>query len=134
MPSDSKPDQPQIYEDALRNFILLTLPWLCFQGRILEIAKKGITDASATKPTENFVLGEMQALRMILDPSRTWRNRVDSDFENRVEAAYKELFPKVASASVQLIEAQEIILMSISDALNALRKGDKAKSHPKSRH
>lgn len=133
MPNDNKPDQPQLNEDVLRNFILVTLPWICFQSHILEIAKKSITDASAIKPTENFAFGELQALRMILNRSGSRRNLVDGDFEKRVETAYKELFPKVASASVQFIEAQEIILKSISDALNALRKGDKANDHLKNR-
>jgi hypothetical protein len=133
MPSDRKPDQPQINEDVLKNFILMTLPWLSFQSRMLEIAKKSITDASAIRPTENFALSELQALKMILNRSGSWGNLVDSDFEKRAEAAYKEIFPKMASASVQFIEAQEIILKSISDALNALRKGNKANNHPKDR-
>src|SRR5262245_57101232 len=104
MPNDSKPDEPQINEDTLRNFILLTLPWLSFQGQILEIAKKSITDAGTIRPTENFTLSQLQALMMILDRSRALRNLVDGDCEKRLGDAFKELFPKVASASVQFIE------------------------------
>jgi hypothetical protein len=134
MPTDSKPIQHQIFENTLRNFMLLALPWLSFHHEILEIAKKSIQDASHVKPTERFALSELQALMMILDRSRTLRNLFDQDFEKRVEDACKEIFPKIASASVQLIEAQEVILTSTIDALNTLRKGDKAKNHSSSRH
>jgi hypothetical protein len=128
MPNNSKPDQPQSYEDTLRNFILLTLPWLSFQREMLEIAKNNITDPSHVKSTENFTLRQLQALMMILDRSGTRRSLFDQDFEKRVEDAYKEIFPKLTSASVQFIEAQEAILATMFDALNTLRKGDKAKS------
>ncbi|MFZ1149998.1 MAG: hypothetical protein WAR76_09735 [Xanthobacteraceae bacterium] len=131
MPNDSKPDQPQIDEDAVRNLILLTLPWLSFQREVLEIAKKSVTDASHVKPTENFALRQFQALMMILDPSRTLRNRLDSDFEKKVEDSYKEILPKVSSASVQLIEAQEAILATMFDALNTLRKAEQANKRSK---
>jgi hypothetical protein len=131
MSDDSKPDQPQIDEDTVRNLILLTLPWLSFQRDVLEIAKKSVTDPSHVKPTENFALRQFQALMMILDPSRTLRNRLDGDFEKKVEDAYKEIFPKVSSASVQLIEAQEAILTTMFDALNTLRKAEKPTSRSK---
>jgi hypothetical protein len=135
MPNESKPDQPQPFKDAedtLRNFILLALPWLSFQRDVLEIAKNSITDAKNVKPAENFALRELQALMMVFDRSRTLRNLFDTDFEKK-EDTYKEIFAKVASASVQFIEAQEIILTSIFDALDKLRKADKAKGHSKSR-
>src|ERR1700758_2433590 len=131
MPNDSKPDQPQIDEDTFRNLILLTLPWLSFQRDVLEIAKKYITDVSNVKPTENFGLRQFQALMMILDRSRTLRDSLDSDFEKKVEDAYKEIMPKVSSASVQLIEAQEAMLATVFDALNALRKADRANTRSK---
>jgi|SRR5262245_14447130 len=120
MPDENNSDHPQICEGALRNFILLTLPWLCFQRQMLEIAKKGIKDASHTKPAEHFALHELHALMMILDRSGAWRNLIP-DFEKRVENASKEVFPKVASASLQLIEVQETILTGAVDALNKLR-------------
>jgi hypothetical protein len=101
MPNNSKPDQPQSYEDTLRNFILLTLPWLSFQREMLEIAKNNITDPSHVKSTENFTLRQLQALMMILDRSGTRRNLFDQDFEKRVEDAYKEIFPKLTSASLR---------------------------------
>ncbi|SRR5437773_9609082 len=129
---DSTPDQPQICESALRNFVLLALPWLSFQRDILDIAKKSIGTASNVKPTENFTLRELQALLMIFDQSHEWRNLFDRDFEKRVEDAYKEIFPKVASASVQFIEAQEIVLSSVFDAMNKLRKADKTNHRSKS--
>jgi hypothetical protein len=131
MSDDSKPDQPQIDEDTVRNLILLTLPWLSFQRDVLEIAKKSVTDPSHVKPTENFALRQFQALMMILDPSRTLRNRLDGDFDKKVEDSYKEILPKVSSASVQLIEAQEAILTTMFDALNTLRKAEKPSNRSK---
>lgn len=131
MTNDGKPDQPQIDEDTFRNLILLTLPWLSLQRDVLEIAKKYVTDVGNVKPTENFALRQFQALMMILDRSRTLRDSLDSDFEKKVEDAYKEILPKVSSASVQLIEAQEAVLAAIFDALNALRKTDNANTRPK---
>jgi hypothetical protein len=128
MSDDSKPDQPQSHEDKLRNLILLTLPWLSFQREMLEIAKNNITDPGHVRSTENFALRQLQALMMILDRSGTRRNLVDQDFEKRLGDAYKENLPKLTSASVQFIEAQEAILATVFDALNKLRKGDKGKS------
>jgi hypothetical protein len=128
MTDDSKPDRPQIDEESFRNLILLALPWLSFQRDVLEIAKKYVTDATQPKLAENFALRQFQALMMILDRSRTLRNSLDSDFEKKVEDAYKEIFPKVSSASVQLIEAQEAILGTLFDALNTLRKAAKDRS------
>jgi hypothetical protein len=131
MTNDSKPDQPQIDEGVFRNILLLTLPWLSFQRDALELAKKCVTDTANVKSTENFALRQFQALMMILDRSRTLRNSLDSDFEKKVEEAYKEILPKVSSASVQLIEAQEAVLAAVFDALNALRKTDKANTRSK---
>jgi hypothetical protein len=123
MPDNSKSDHFQIDEDTLRNFTLLALPWLSFQRQMLGIVKNGIEKASHAKPIENFTLSELQALMMILDRSGTLRNRIDPDFEKTVESACKEILPKLASASSQLIEAQEMILAGVFEALDKLRKG-----------
>jgi hypothetical protein len=128
MPDDSKPDESQSYEDHLRNLILLILPWLSYQREMLEIAKSNITDPSRVRSTENFMLRQLQALMMILDHSGTRRNLLDEDFKKRLEVAFKELFPKLTAARVQLIETQEEILTTVFDTLNTLRKGDKPKS------
>ena len=127
MPTDSKPAQHQIAEAALQNFILLTLPWLTFRLQTLEIAKRCIQNAG-NGPTESFARSELHALMMIVDRSRAWRNLFGQDFENRVENVYKNFLPKLVSASVQLIEAQEKTLTGISDALKTLRKDGKANS------
>ena len=88
MPDDSKPDESQSYEDNLRNFILLTLPWLSYQREMLEIAKSNITDPSRVRSTENFILRQLQALMMILDRPGTRRNLLDEDFKKRLEVAF----------------------------------------------
>lgn len=125
MPKDSHSDHPQLYEDALRNFVLLTLPWLSLQRHILEILIKGMKDASNVKPVENFALSELQALAMILDRSRTLRNLIDPDFEKRLQNTFKEVVPKFTSASIQSLQVQESVLACMLDALKELRKGDK---------
>jgi hypothetical protein len=66
---------------------------------------------------------ELHALKMILDRSQRWRNLFGQDFEEKMEIGYKKIFPKVASASIKLIEAQEQILISIRDALDTRRRG-----------
>ena len=131
MADDSKADRPPIDEDVFRNLLLLTLPWLSFQRDALELAKKYVTDAGNVKSTENFALRQFQALMMILDRSRTLRNSVDSDFEKKVEDAYKEIVPKVSAASVQLIEAQEAVLNTVFDAFKTLGKAEQAKKRSK---
>jgi hypothetical protein len=134
MPHDSKPDQPRISESLLRGVILLTLPVLSFQSQVLEIVKASIKDASRVKPAENLALLELQALMMILDRSHTLRNLIDRDFEKRLEKACKEIFPKLASASIELIETQETIVKGITEALQKLKQGDKASDRSKSQH
>ncbi len=129
---DSSPDQPQICKSVLRNFVLLALPVLSFQRDLLAIAKESMSNASNVKPTENFVLRELQALMMIFDRSHEWRNRFDRDFEKKLEDAFKEIFPKVASASVHVIEAQELVLTRVFDVMDKLRKDGKANHRSKS--
>src|SRR5262249_19750255 len=126
MPPDSKPDRPSTGEDLLRNFILLALPLLSFQREVLGFAKKSVQDAGKIKPAEKFAMSELHALLMIVDPSRTIRDRLP-DFEQKAEDLYNEVLPKLTSASVQLIEAQERVLTGAFDVLNTLRKGKKAK-------
>jgi hypothetical protein len=134
MPRDRKPDQPRISEGLLRGLILLTLPVVSFQSQVLEILKTSIKDVSRVKPAENLVLLELQALMMILDRSHTLRNLIDPNFEKRLEKACKEIFPKLASASIGLIEAQETILKGIFEALQNLKQGEKASDRSKGSH
>jgi hypothetical protein len=127
---DINPDDPRDFKDSIfRNLALLTLPWLSFQQDMLAIMKKGIEDTSHIKPVQKLTLLELHALMMILDPSRTWRSPFDADFEKRVEDTYKEAFPKLVSGSIDFIEAQEMILKRMSDALITLKNGNKAKTH-----
>ena len=123
MHPDDKHDQPEMCEDPLKNLILLTMPWLCFQRGLLEVAKKTVLDASSVKPAANFALHELHALRMVLDPMHTMQDRCDPDLERKAKGAYDELLPKLTSASVQIIEAQQKALDGILEGLNALRKG-----------
>jgi hypothetical protein len=124
-------DVQNLKDSIFRNVALLALPWLSFQQDMLAIVKKGIEDTSHIKPVQKLTLLELQALMMIFDPSRTWRSPFDANFEKRVEDTYKEAFPKMVSGSIDFIEAQEMILKRISDALVTLKNGNKTKSHGK---
>jgi hypothetical protein len=129
---DHDPDPaPGNKESLLKSFTLLALPWLSFQRDMLAIMKKGIEDTSHVRPVQKLTLLELHALMMILDPSRTWRSPFDGDLEKRLEDTYKETFPKIVSGSILFIEAQEIILKRLSDALNTLKEGNRTKSHGK---
>jgi hypothetical protein len=134
MPDDkaSNSDNAQNFKDSIfRNLALLTLPWLSFQQDMLAIMKRGIEDTSHVKPVQKLTLLELHALMMILDPSRTWRSPFDANFEKKVEDTYKEAFPKLVSFSIDFIEAQEMILKQMSDAMVTLKNGNKTKSHGK---
>ena len=121
---DSGRDHPQNGEGrVLRNFILLTLPWLSFQRDMLAIMKRGIEDASHVRPIENLTSRELQALMMILDPSGKWRNLLDRDLQEKIKETYTKNFPKLVSGSILLIEAQEAVLASIYGLFDKLRKG-----------
>ncbi|MET0724064.1 MAG: hypothetical protein ABWY64_24990 [Tardiphaga sp.] len=109
---------------ALRNFILLALPWLSFQREILAIMKKGIEDASHVRPVENLTSRELQALMMIFDPSGKWRSLSDRDLEKKITDTYAEIFPKLVSGSFAFIEAQDAVLAGVSDLLKKLRKNN----------
>lgn len=126
MSTDSKPDQRQSFEGPFRTLTLLALPLLSFQRDILGATKRRVQDASRVQPAERFTFSELQALMMILDPARTFRNRLGPDFETKMEDAYKEIYPKFASASVELIDAVDLALSRMMEALNALRKDSKA--------
>ena len=68
---------------------------------------------------------------MVMDPLRMWRGPFDADLEKKVEETYKETVPKLVSGSIQFIEVQDILLKRMSDALNTLKDGNKAKGHSK---
>lgn len=110
----------------LRNFILLTLPWLSFQREILAMMKKGIENASHVRPIENLTTRELQALTMIFDPSGKWRNLQDRDLEKKFADAYAETLPKLVSGSYAVIEAQDESLARMSDLLEKLRKDNQS--------
>src|SRR5689334_3524339 len=75
MPTDDKPEHPEMGEDPLKSLILLTMPWLCFQRDMLEVAKKSVLDASSVKPAAKFAFHELHALRMVLDPLNMMQDR-----------------------------------------------------------
>jgi hypothetical protein len=111
----------------LRGVILLALPLLRFHGEMLAVAKKGIKDASHVKPVENLALRELQALMMILDRSRTLRDRIGIDFEKKAAEVYNEVVPKVISGSIDFIDAQEKILEQVMGVLTELKNNKKPK-------
>jgi hypothetical protein len=128
MPNDEKNHRdhpPNGGRRVLRNFILLTLPWLSFQRDTLAIMKKGIEDASHVRPIQNLMFREIQALMMIFDPSGRWRNFIDRDLQEQIKETHTKAFPKFLSSIVYSIEAQEAVLASISELFDKIRKENK---------
>jgi hypothetical protein len=124
--NDSGRDRPEHRGCCvLRNFILLTLPWLSFQRDMLTIMKKGIEDASHVRPFENLLLLELQALMMIFDPSGKGRSHIGSDLQAKIEETYKQIFPQLVSISILSIEAREAALASVSGLFDKIRKDGK---------
>ena len=125
MPNDqrNRRDHPDTGDGrALRNFILLTLPWLSFQRDILAIMKKGIEDASHVRPIQNLTLRELQAMMMILDPTGKWRKLIDQDLQEKIRETYLKTSTKLVSGMLHSIEAQEAVLGSISELFDKARK------------
>jgi hypothetical protein len=110
--------------NPLRNFILLALPWISFQRDMLAVLKKSVEGASESRPFERLTLHELCAMMMIMDPSRTGRNLLGPDFEKKLEETFAKILPKLTSGSMNFIEAQDIVLESLSDILKA-RKDQK---------
>lgn len=121
-------DQPSIFDRVLRGTILLALPWVSLQQQMLEILRNSISDAANVKPIQNFTAHELHALAMILDPSGRLRNLLGADFESRMQSLIRELFPKLTSASISAIQAQEGILKEFQAALEKLKDAEGAKT------
>src|SRR5207248_9044075 len=122
MPNDKDQHSGQTQNGGsriLKNFSLLTLPWLALQLELLEIIKKGIEPKARTStppradrateaadagdrpkdiitPIEHLVEREVHALMMILDKSHKLRNRFGSDLENKLISEFTNIIEKVA--------------------------------------
>jgi hypothetical protein len=106
----------------------LALPLFSFQRNILELAKTGLENAIGVRPVQNLLLSEIHAALMILDPDRKWRARLGVDLENKIKDLVEETTSKVISGSVQLLEAQEIVVERVIDVLQALKDGQKRRA------
>jgi hypothetical protein len=140
MPND-RPDtthHPQDDELGMStNVILLTLPWLSFVKETLGIIKeglqnkehkKGTEEFNLVKPIERLVASELHALFMVLDRSRTLRGLIGEDHEHKLVEEFTQVSKKLVSGSVHLMEAQEIVLGRIVDALKNAKNGQHKKS------
>ena len=112
---------------VLRNVILLALPLFSLQRSILDLVKTGIEKAVLVKPVQNLLLAEIQACMMILDPEHKWRDRLGVDFEKKVKELLDEITDKVASGSLQLVEAQHTLADRLIDLLKDVKDGQKRK-------
>jgi hypothetical protein len=129
---NSSPGHSKKNEDNLLKAItLLALPWLNFQGKVLDAVKAGIQDASNIKPFKTLALHELHALAMILDPEGKWRNAVGTDFERKFEDIYNKAVAKIASGSISFIEAQQALVTSLIDAANKGRSETPSKRDKK---
>ena len=124
--------------------VLLTLPWLSFLHKILEIIKKDLQERAHKDPKtprgdhsyithiEHLLAHEIQALFMIFDRSRALRMLLGEKQEDRkqleekLKDAFTEIARKMAAGSVSIIEAQQTVLAHLMNILNKTRTREPA--------
>jgi hypothetical protein len=128
MSKDKKSNAPRDTDDQVfGNFLLLALPWLSLQRDLLAIGRRGIQDYSHVRPVQNFTLREIQALMMVLDPSRTWRDSY-GEMESRLEETSTQSISKLMSGLSSVLESQEEFINSVIETLNASRTSKKSRA------
>ena len=128
MPQDKASATPNAGADQiLNNLTVLTLPWLCLQRDLIAIGKQGLQDYSHVRPMQNFALRELQALMMVLDPSRTVRSSYDG-MEARLEDAYAKSISHLVSGMSDMLAAQETVVNCAIETLSTKRKGKKGET------
>jgi hypothetical protein len=106
---------------------LLALPLLAFHRNMLGILRKGITEAGLLKPVQTLVENELHALLMIVDPTGKLRSSLSADMEKKLKDTLDAGMPKVISGAVSLIEAQQAMLTTVIETLDAARSSKASK-------
>jgi hypothetical protein len=114
-------------DDLLRGVGLLALPVLAFHRNMLGILRKGITEAGLLKPVQTLAENELHALLMIVDPSGKWRSSLSTDMEKKLKNTLDAGVPKMISGAVSLIDAQQAMLTTVIEALDAARSSKTSK-------
>lgn len=138
---DNNSGQTQNGESSiLRNVILLALPLLSFQLKILGVIKQGLEKDKEDKPGKDdkriqhlvhLVVHELHALMMIFDPlGKVRANLVEDDLKKKLEDGFAVIFDKLAAGSLGLIAAQEAILNLVIELLSSLKNANKPKNGP----
>jgi len=126
-PKSQADDTQHEHGVVLRSAILLALPLLSLQRSVLDLVQEGIQKAVLIKPVQNLLLAEIQACMMILDPDHKWRNQLGVDFEKKAKELLDELTEKVASGSLQILQAQHVLADRLIELLKTLKDGQKRK-------
>jgi hypothetical protein len=121
---DRRPDPK---DDLLRGMGLLALPLLAFHRNMLGILRKGITEAGLLKPVQTLVENELHALLMIVDPTGKLRSSLSADMEKKLKDTLDAGMPKVISGAVSLIDAQQAMLTTVIETLDAARSSKASK-------
>jgi hypothetical protein len=121
---DRRPDPK---DDLLRGMGLLALPLLAFHRNMLGILRKGITEAGLLKPVQTLVENELHALLMIADPTGKLRSSLSADMEKKLKDTLDAGMPKVISGAVSLIDAQQAMLTTVIETLDAARSSKASK-------
>jgi hypothetical protein len=79
------------------------------------------------KPVQTLLLSEIHVLMMILDPDHKLRSQLSPDLEAKIKVLLDDISKRVASGSLQLIEAHEVLSQHISDILMSVKDGQKRK-------
>jgi hypothetical protein len=106
---------------------LFALPLFSFQQKILGLVKTGMQKAIEQKPVQTLLLSEIHVLMMILDPDHKLRSQLSPDLEAKIKVLLDDISKRVASGSLQLIEAHEVLSQHISDILMSVKDGQKRK-------
>ena len=124
----------------LQKIILLTIPVLNLQLNVLGAIKKNIEGHKADGPgtddsgnegsiiehLHRFAAVELHALAMMADPLGKLRSRIDLEHLEKLQAEIKVISNKVASGSVNLIEAQETVIRNVIDVMKKIKNGKPA--------
>ena len=102
---------------------------LCFPSnrRFSGLVKTGMQKAIEQKPVQTLLLSEIHVLMMILDPDHKLRSRLSPDLEAKIKVLLDDISKRVASGSLQLIQAHEVLSQHISDILMSVKDGQKRK-------
>lgn len=113
----------------VKGLVLLAIPVLRFQQAIIPNIRSGLEAEkdNIVGAVEHFLAFELHALMMILDPTGTWRSRLDED---KLSGTLKPVLDDLASGAISLVKAQEQVVSLLIGLLDGIRGGEKGDGNP----